>query len=139
MSQQSELIRFERLFQALCDQTRLRLLSLMADGPVSVGFLADKLGESQPKTSRHLAYLRTAGLVYTARDGKWIYYGIETQSDPAVQDILSVTLQGVCGRPNPLKPVVRIEARDGDAYAGPIASEASSSQWSPNEIDVHLL
>jgi DNA-binding transcriptional ArsR family regulator len=59
---------------ALCDPTRLRLISLMADGPVSVGFLAESTGESQPKVSRHLACLRNSDLVSTNRDGKHIYY-----------------------------------------------------------------
>src|SRR3982751_1689574 len=76
------------LFLALSDKTRLRLLGLMADGEVSVGFLADSLGESQPKISRHLAYLRTAGLASTRRDGKWIYYGIQMPLDPVVKGAL---------------------------------------------------
>src|SRR6185295_2532045 len=75
------LVELEKLFLALSDKTRLRLLSLMADGEVPVGYLADKLGESQPKISRHLAYLRSADLVTTRRDGKWIYYSIGPQSD----------------------------------------------------------
>ena len=75
------LTELENLFLALSDKTRLRLLALMADGEVPVGFLADKLGESQPKTSRHLAYLRNAGLVSARRDGKWIYYNIQRPAD----------------------------------------------------------
>ena len=64
----------ETMFLALSDKTRLRLLTLMAGGEVSVGYLAEQLSDSQPKISRHLAYLRGAGLVSTRRDGKWIYY-----------------------------------------------------------------
>lgn len=66
----------EGFFLALSDGTRLRLLSLMRDGEVSVGYLSDRLKQSQPKISRHLAYLRSAGLVETRREGKWIYYHI---------------------------------------------------------------
>ena len=80
------------IFLALSDKTRLRLIDLMRDGEVSVGYLADSLNESQPKTSRHLAFLRNSGLVRTRRDGKWIYYGLEKPSDPAVENILAATL-----------------------------------------------
>lgn len=63
---------------ALADRTRLRILNLMRGGEVSVFFFTEALGVSQPKISRHLAYLRRAGLVDSRRDGKWIYYSIST-------------------------------------------------------------
>ncbi|MEQ1605333.1 MAG: metalloregulator ArsR/SmtB family transcription factor [Pyrinomonadaceae bacterium] len=87
----------ENLFLALADKTRIKLLSLMAAGEVSVGYLADQLGESQPKISRHLAYLRTAGLVSTRREGKWIYYGIEPQHE-AVGTVLNAALEASVGK-----------------------------------------
>src|SRR3954471_13759371 len=80
------------LFLALSDKTRLRLLGIMADGEVSVGFLADSLGESQPKISRHLAYLRTAGLVSTRRDGKWIYYNIQHPAGEVAGNVLNAAI-----------------------------------------------
>src|SRR5690242_1280216 len=82
----------EGLFMALSDRTRLRILALMAGGEVSVGYLADQLGESQPKTSRHLAYLRNAGLVSARRDGKWIFYNIQMPEDPTAAEVLAVTI-----------------------------------------------
>ena len=85
----------ERLFLALGDKTRLRLLALMADREVAVGFLADRLGESQPKVSRHLAYLRNAGVVRTRRDGKWIYYGISYPRDAALRAILETVIRSI--------------------------------------------
>src|SRR3569623_2337837 len=72
----TDLRALENLFLGLAEKSRLRLLGLMAAGPVSVGHLVAETGESQPKISRHLAYLRNAGLVDTTRDGKWIYYGV---------------------------------------------------------------
>jgi len=71
----------EEFYLALSDGTRLRLLSLMQRGEVSVGYLSEMLDQSQPKISRHLAYLRSAGLVETRRDGKWIYYHIAKQEN----------------------------------------------------------
>ena len=97
--QETALSALENLFLALSDKTRMRLLGLMASGEVSVGFLADELGESQPKISRHLAYLRNAGLVSTRRDGKWIYYGIEPQDDPNVSRVLNASLAALTGHP----------------------------------------
>ena len=94
---ESTLAALENLFLALSDKTRLRLLALMAGGEVSVGFLADQLGESQPKISRHLAYLRNAGLVSARRDGKWIYYNVQKPTDIAVERILNSALFSITG------------------------------------------
>jgi ArsR family transcriptional regulator, arsenate/arsenite/antimonite-responsive transcriptional repressor len=72
----------EPLFSALADRTRLRLLSLMADGEVCVCFFVEVLQQSQPKISRHLAYLRNAGVVAARREGKWMHYSIVEPPDP---------------------------------------------------------
>lgn len=64
----------ELFFAALADRTRLRLVSLIGDAEVCVCFFVEVLRESQPKISRHLAYLRRAGLVEARRDGKWMHY-----------------------------------------------------------------
>lgn len=69
------------LFLALGDKTRLRLLNLMRDREVCVSSFAGVLGQSQPKISRHLAYLRNAGVVEVRRDGKWMHYSISTGLD----------------------------------------------------------
>jgi len=75
----------EILFQALADRTRLRLLNLMSGGEVCVCFFVEVLDEPQSKISRHLAYLRGAGLVSTSRDGKWINYAIVPPEHPAAR------------------------------------------------------
>src|SRR5437762_13655382 len=77
------------LFRALADHTRLRLLNLMGDDAVRVCFLVEALGVTRPKISRHLAYLRRAGIVTARRDGKWMHYRLETQQDPHALAILS--------------------------------------------------
>src|SRR5687768_15756107 len=71
----------ERLFKALADGTRLRLLNLIGDDEVCVCFFVAVLGESQPKISRHLAYLRRAGVVAARREGKWMHYRISVPED----------------------------------------------------------
>ena len=129
------------LFLALSDQTRLRLLSLMTTGEVSVGFLTDTLGESQPKISRHLAYLRSAGVVSTRRDGKWVYYGIASQPDPAVENVLNTILRSMTGRGVPHAPQEADHQPDyshADATAF-TSDDTYTSEWQPAAIDVFLL
>lgn len=82
----------ELLFRALGDRTRLRLLNLMAAGEVCVCFFVEVLGASQPKISRHLAYLRRAGVVAARRDGKWMHYRIATPEDPHAARVFAEVL-----------------------------------------------
>ena len=77
------------LFRALADHTRLRLLNLMGDDEVCVCFLVEALGVTQPKISRHLAYLRRARIVTARREGKWMHYRLEKPQDPHALAILS--------------------------------------------------
>jgi ArsR family transcriptional regulator len=81
-----------RLFAALADRTRLRLLNLMAGREVCVCYFVEILRQPQPKISRHLAYLRKAGVVNARRDGKWMHYSIEHPSDPIAASILDAAL-----------------------------------------------
>src|ERR1700739_2123159 len=62
------------LFRALADATRLRLLNLIADREICVCYFVEILRISQPKISRHLAYLRRAGIIEARREGKWMHY-----------------------------------------------------------------
>ena len=74
----------ERLFQALGDATRLRILGLLLTGEVCVCDIHETLKIPQPKASRHLAYLRRAGLVDTRREGLWIHYRLAELADPVL-------------------------------------------------------
>ena len=71
-----------RLFKALGDETRLRIVALLSHGELCVCHLHEALGLSQPNVSRHLAILRAAGIVEDRRDGKWIHYRLLRQQDP---------------------------------------------------------
>lgn len=81
-----------RLFAALADPTRLRLLNLMNGREVCVCYFVEILKQGQPKISRHLAYLRNAGIVSTRRDGKWMHYSIVRPQDAASGSILDAAL-----------------------------------------------
>ena len=71
----------ESLFKALADRTRLRLISLIGESEVCVCFFVSILKTSQPKISRHLAYLRRAGIVTARREGKWMHYRLVEPPD----------------------------------------------------------
>jgi ArsR family transcriptional regulator, arsenate/arsenite/antimonite-responsive transcriptional repressor len=81
------------LFAALADPTRLRLLNMMDGREVCVCYFVEILKQGQPKISRHLAYLRRAGIVEARRDGKWMHYRIQRPDDPKAASILDATLQ----------------------------------------------
>ena len=78
----------ENLFKALADRTRLRLISLFGDSEVCVCFLVEILKISQPKISRHLAYLRRAQIVSARREGKWMHYRLTEPPDEHAARIL---------------------------------------------------
>jgi ArsR family transcriptional regulator len=71
----------EVLFKALADRTRLRLIVLLGDSEVCVCFIVAILKISQPKISRHLAYMRRAGIVTARREGKWMHYRLAEPPD----------------------------------------------------------
>jgi len=95
MVSETFLIEMESFFLALADKTRLRLLNLMRDEEICVCFFTEVLGESQPKISRHLAYLRNAGLVEARRDGKWMHYRITEPVNDVARRVLQETLKGL--------------------------------------------
>ena len=83
----------ETFFLALADKTRLRLLNLMRENEVCVCFFTEALGESQPKISRHLAYLRNAEIVSVRREGKWMHYKILMPENEYAARVLRDTLE----------------------------------------------
>jgi len=84
--------KMELFFQALGDATRLRLLNLMADQELCVCYFVEILAQPQPKISRHLAYLRRAGIVASRREGKWMHYRITPPVDAGTAQLLRQTL-----------------------------------------------
>jgi len=65
-----------RIYECLCDPTRLRLLHILAQGPLCVCHFQEILREPQVKISKHLAYLKTRGLVEVERSGNWMIYAL---------------------------------------------------------------
>jgi ArsR family transcriptional regulator len=83
----------ETLFSALADRTRLRLLNLMRGDEVCVCFFVEVLKTNQPKISRHLAYLRRAGVVSARREGKWMHYRISEPTEPHAARVMREVME----------------------------------------------
>jgi ArsR family transcriptional regulator, arsenate/arsenite/antimonite-responsive transcriptional repressor len=83
-----ELSRVDRLLKALADPTRLRIVGLLEAGEICVCHVHDSLKISQPKASRHLAYLRRAGVVLAEKRGLWVYYRLAPQPTGVAQRLL---------------------------------------------------
>jgi ArsR family transcriptional regulator, arsenate/arsenite/antimonite-responsive transcriptional repressor len=93
MSRNAKPYNVVQLFAALADPTRLRLLNLMKGREVCVCYFVEILKQGQPKISRHLAYLRRAGIIEARREGKWMHYRIERPADRRAALILDATLK----------------------------------------------
>jgi ArsR family transcriptional regulator len=63
-------------FQALADPTRLRIVALLREMELSVGELAQVLGQSQPRVSRHLKILADAGVLERRKEGSWVFLAL---------------------------------------------------------------
>jgi len=78
----------ETLLRALADRTRLRLINLMGDAELCVCYFVEVLETNQPKISRHLAYLRRAGVVTARRQSLWMHYRVAVPPDSHAARIL---------------------------------------------------
>ena len=99
----------ELFFRALADRTRLRLLNLMAGDEVCVCFFVEILKTNQPKISRHLAYLRRAGIVGARREGQWIHYGIVEPKDAGAARVLKDVIAWMANDPEMQRDRQRLE------------------------------
>lgn len=78
-------------FRALGDPTRLRIFALLREMELSVGELAQVLGQSQPRVSRHIRILADAGLTVRRREGSWVFLALS--DDPGIQPLLAAVAQ----------------------------------------------
>lgn len=98
------------LFRALADPTRLRLLNLIAGREICVCYFVEILGISQPKISRHLAYLRRAGVAAARRQGRWMHYRLVVPRDAVASSILQETLKHLRERPDMQDDFARLDS-----------------------------
>jgi ArsR family transcriptional regulator len=98
-----------KIYECLCDLTRLRLLHVLAQGPVCVCHFQAVLGAPQVKISKHLAYLRERGLVENERQGNWVIYRLAGQ--PSRELAANLACLQDCVRDNPVfkRDLVRLK------------------------------
>ena len=84
-----------KVYAALADPTRLRILSLLGDGEVCVCHLHASLDVPQPTASRHLAYLKKSGLVEARREGIWMHYKLAVIANPVVAAVVRAALHAL--------------------------------------------
>ena len=87
-----------RVFRALGDETRLRIVALLAHGELCVCHVEEALGLSQPNASRQLGILKMAGVVDSRRDGTWVYYRIADHEHEAVGRVLALLTESLATR-----------------------------------------
>lgn len=124
----------DTLFRALADATRLRLLNLIADREICVCYFVEILRISQPKISRHLAYLRRAGLIEARREGKWMHYRLAMPEDRAAASILRETLKHLKQKPEMRKDSSRLSS----ACCAPEKYELPQAAPQPTLLSPHL-
>lgn len=93
---------FSRLFRALSDETRVRIVALLTHGELCVCHLEKALAQSQPNTSRHLGILKAAGVVDSRREGGWVYYRLAPQPAPELQGVIDL-VTATLGSPRVLR------------------------------------
>lgn len=123
----------ETLFLALADKTRLRLLNLMRESEVCVYYFTEVLGESQPKISRHLAYLKNAAIVSARRDGKWIHYKIVSPENEYAAQVLQDTLEWLASQKEMQDDYKKLES-----ICGSVKSPATSAATRQSETFAKL-
>ena len=99
----------ELFFKALADRTRLRIIHLIGEDEVCVCFFVEVLKTNQPKISRHLAYLRRAGLVSARREGKWMNYKLVEPPDAHAARIFTEVRDWLANNPEMQRDKNRLE------------------------------
>ena len=97
-----------RIYECLCDRTRLRLLALLGGGPLCVCHLQEVLDEPQVKVSKHLAYLKDRGLVTARREGNWMVYRLPAKTSRELAANLACLQDCAAGDPGFRRDAARL-------------------------------
>jgi ArsR family transcriptional regulator, arsenate/arsenite/antimonite-responsive transcriptional repressor len=134
-----QLVVMERLFRALADSTRLRILGLLLAGEVCVCHIHESLKVPQPKASRHLAYLRRAGLVSTRRDGLWVHYRLAALPDPVLAAIAAAVRHGLTHVEDVHRDLERLQKRTGRSVTEPEAAGSAPCCAGADRAPAHIV
>src|SRR6266446_6467852 len=97
-----------RLFKALGDDTRLRIVALLSHGELCVCHVQEALGLTQPNASRQLGVLKNAGVVESRREGTWTYYKLTRQADGHRSRQLEALVRSFASRDTLKKDIERL-------------------------------
>jgi ArsR family transcriptional regulator len=111
----------DQVFKALADPTRVRIVGLLVGGEICVCHIHDTLKIPQSKASRHLAYLRRAGLVETEKRGLWVYYRLAQGADDVVQAFLEAARHCIGHLDVARRDATRLEKTTGCSVPAPTA------------------
>ena len=101
-----------QLFKALADETRLRILNLVAHRELCVCHIVEALGLGQSKVSRHLAHLRNARLVNDRREGLWMYYSLAEPNGCFHEQVIALLKRSACELPMGAEDLQALEGLD---------------------------
>ncbi|MEX2382607.1 MAG: metalloregulator ArsR/SmtB family transcription factor [Opitutales bacterium] len=118
-----------KVYQCFCDETRLRILNLLVEGPLCVCHLTEIIGVAQPKVSRHLKALREAGALETERCYNWTIYHLPETPSPIMKTNLECLRDA-----REEEPVFQADLKTRAAIVERIAS--GSSEDLPEQIRV---
>lgn len=142
-------VRLAEVMRGCADATRLRILNLLGrGGEVCVCHMVDVLGESQPKVSRHLGYLRGVGLVEDRKDGLWVHYRLKESLEEGIVEVLAAlreacreSVEADMARLEAVRreqPIVRLTARGAmpveDAASAPFRGPAVLRESEPARL-----
>jgi ArsR family transcriptional regulator, arsenate/arsenite/antimonite-responsive transcriptional repressor len=116
----AELKAVDQVFKALGDPTRVRILGLLAAGEICVCHIHESLRLPQPLVSRHLAYLRRAGLVETRKDGLWVHYRLASNGDDATRPLVDAVFRCIRRLPTVAKDCKRLQKTIGCCTTGTV-------------------
>src|SRR5262245_37775292 len=116
----------DQVFKALADPTRIRILGLLGSGEICVCDIHETLRLPQSLVSRHLAYLRRAGLVDTRKDGLWVHYRLATRSDDITTTLLDAVYHCIRHVSTITKDAKRLERKTGCCAVTPHATPTFS-------------
>lgn len=108
-----DVLPISQLCRALGDDTRVRIVALLTHGELCSCHVEQALSLSQPNASRHLAILKTAGLIEGRREGTWVYYKLAAQADPARKKLLAAIIKSFEGHDRLAKDVERLRKAKG--------------------------
>jgi DNA-binding transcriptional ArsR family regulator len=111
-----------RLFKALSDPTRLRILNALGAHTLCVGALAHRLGVTQSAVSQHLRILREAGLVQGEKRGYWVHYSLDRREVLKIKERAGKWLEGLSAAPASECTDTRRCPRKGDSRLGKSAA-----------------